>query len=154
VIIKSDKSPWSPADLVTGPEGIEARLPPVIETLWSDAQLAEWGLSRVVPTGPTAEETAQAALNANMNRTVTMYQLITALETITATRDDVKGKTYMEAIEAAQAGGSLPRIIWRALERMDPVRRGSGPVEALRLAFALTHEQVDYIFDEAAKVAL
>jgi hypothetical protein len=49
VFISDQGRAWSSADLVTGPDGVEARLPPNIAALWNDAELAGWRLMRKAP---------------------------------------------------------------------------------------------------------
>lgn len=49
VSISDQDRAWSPADLVVGPDGVEARFPPNISSLWNGADLAQWGLMQKAP---------------------------------------------------------------------------------------------------------
>lgn len=107
---------------------------------------------------------AKAAVDAELKRytngatvptseySVRLFQLVTALKSLKATRPGMDGMTYWAVIQAAQDAGHIPETLWDAIQYLDPVPRGSKAVAALAAAFDLEAETVDEIFATAAAI--
>lgn len=118
-----------------------------------DRAKGRWTVRRETAAQKAAREAAALAA-ARETTSVKLFQLIRALKTMTATREGVEGKSYMEVIEAARAAGTLPETIWDALLYLDPVPRKAEAVGQIAALFQLTEEQTDAVFAAAGAVPI